>query len=266
MTVSELPTQMIDLGHLQVAFIESGTGSPLIYVHGGTGHRLNFVPLIPYFEDGFRTIAYDQRDAGETVNPTTPYTVTDLVGDLVAIIDHLGYERVHLMGPSYGSIITLHAVLQHPHRVASATLISSMPSSAPMFAQAQAALALPREKLRDASLDIFFTPAGRAADRGLEQLVDDNGAVARPPECMGRRMAAVSQHDVSDQLSSIEVPTLLVHGTDDPIAPFSGAQMMADKIPGAVLRPIEGGRHGVAAEFRSEVAGYVREFIDSHPI
>jgi pimeloyl-ACP methyl ester carboxylesterase len=82
---------------------------------------------------------------------------------------------------------------------------------------------------------------------------------------MARRIAAVAEHDVIDRLPGLQIPALVVHGTDDPIAPIALAELTAERIPGAVLRTIPGGRHGIATEHADQVAGFVRELVGLGP-
>ena len=260
MPLVEPQTQTMIFSHLQVAYFDFGSGEPLILLHGGESNRLQFLRILPHLGDGIRVIAYDQRDCGSTINGDEPYTVTDLADDLAAFIDGLGLECAHVLGTSFGGMVALHAALEHPERVASVILAATAPSANVLRQRAGMISTLSPEERREAMIDGLFTPAGRAADPDLVE----NGRsvlVERSPEAMSRRLGSVRDHDVVDRLPGLTTRTLILHGTDDPLAPFSGALQMAQAIPGAVLRPIEGARHGVAAEFPVEVAVVVREFL-----
>ena len=260
MRVAEPTTRTVVFSHLEVAYFDSGSGEPLILVHGGESNRLQFLGILPHLGDGIRTIAYDQRDSGSTVSGEEAYSVTDLAHDLTMLIEAVGLERAHVLGTSFGGMVALHAALDYPERIASVVLVATAPSSSLLGQGVGEIATMSPEERREAMIDGLYTPQGRAADpdlveRGRRVLVE------RTPEQMSRRMTSVRDHHVVDRLPEMTTRTLILHGTDDPLAPFSGAELMAAAIPGAILRPVQGARHGVASEFPAEVAVIVREFL-----
>ncbi|WP_116998252.1 alpha/beta fold hydrolase [Desertimonas flava] len=263
-TAGDTTTQVIDLGPVQVAYTESGSGEPLILIHGGESDRNAFRVLFPHLGDGIRAIAYDQRDSGETVNPDEPYVVADMAQDLASFIAVLGLEKAHILGVSFGGAVAIHTALRHPERVASVTLVATLPRAAGAIDRASEVGELSPEKRRAAMFDLLFTPEGMRSNPDLAGF-GTRALTERPRELMARRIAAVRDHDVIDQLPTVQVPALVIHGTDDPIAPFALAELTAERIPGAVLRPIPGGRHGIATEYAAEVAAHVRQFIGLGP-
>jgi pimeloyl-ACP methyl ester carboxylesterase len=260
----ETRTKRVDLGHLQVAYSESGSGEPLILVHGGESDRHSFRTMFPYLGDGIRAIAYDQRDSGDSINSEAAYTITDLAQDLASLIDALGLEKAHLLGVSFGSVVAMHTALEHPERVASVSLVAGVPRAAELLERVRAISAMEPAERRDVMFDVLFTPEGLSNNPDLIAL-GRRALTDRPRELMERRLAAISQHDVIDRLPSMQVAALVVHGTDDPIAPLAMAELMAEAIPGAVLRTIPGGRHGISTEFADQVADFVREFLGLGP-
>lgn len=263
-TVEEPVTEVIDLGHIRVPYIQSGSGEPLILIHGGESDRNALRVLFPHLGDGVRAIAYDQRDSGESVNPDEPYDVADLAQDLASFIEALGLEKAHILGVSFGGAVAIHTALGHPERVSSVSLVATLPRAAGAIDRASEVGNLDPEQRRAAMFELLFTPEGIRTNPDLVGLAS-RALTDRPRELMARRIAAVAQHDVVDQLASLQVPALVVHGTDDPIAPFALAELTAERIPNAVLRTIAGGRHGIATEYADEVAGFVREFIGLGP-
>ena len=260
MRVVEPTTRTVGVSHLEVAYFESGSGEPLILVHGGESNRLQFLGILPHLGDGIRAIAYDQRDSGSTVSGEEAYSVTDLAHDLAMLIEVLGFERAHVLGTSFGGMVAMHAALDHPERIASVILVATAPSTSALGQGVGEIATMSPEERREAMINGMYTPQGRAADpdlveRGRRVLVE------RSPEQMSRRMTSVRDHHVVDRLPEMTTRTLVLHGTDDPLAPFSGAELMAAAIPGAVLRPVQGARHGVASEFPAEVAVIVRDFL-----
>ena len=244
-------------GDLEVGVIDDGSGVPLVLVHGGESDRTQFATLRTRLGAGIRAISYDQRDSGITVNPPVPYTLEVLADDLVAVLDAVGLRKAHLLGTSFGGALAQHAALRHPQRVASLTLVATTPSFAITGAVTDELLDMSHEDRVKAAPDYFFTPVGQSEQRTRPART----LTARTPEQSARRHDAARRHEVRDRLGEITAPTLIVHGTDDRLATYAGAVLMAQQIPNAELRSIEGGRHGIAVEFADEIARWVREFL-----
>lgn len=259
-TAQEPVTETIDLGHMQVAYLQSGGGEPLVLVHGGESDRNAFRVMFPYLGQGIRAIAYDQRDSGESVNAEDPYDVTDLAQDLAAFIEALGLEPAHIMGVSFGGAVAMHTALEHSDKIASVTLVATVPRVAEVAGPVSEISDMEPEQRRAAIFDLLFTTEALRTNPDIAALTN-RALTDRPRELMVRRSDAVAHHDVVDRLPSIQMPVLVVHGTDDPIAPIGLAQLMADRIPNAVLRTIPGGRHGIATENAEQIAGFVREHL-----
>ena len=80
------------------------------------------------------------------------------------------------------------------------------------------------------------------------------------------RIGALRTHVLDGQLAAVTAPTLLVYGSDDPLAPPTTGQFIADRIPDARLEIIERGRHALSSEFKEPVAKLVSEFVLHHPV
>ncbi|MFD4260224.1 alpha/beta fold hydrolase [Streptomyces sp. NPDC058534] len=249
--------ETVRAGDLDVGIIDSGDGVPLVLVHGGESDRTQFATLRARLGAGIRAISYDQRDSGITVNPPNPYTLAVLADDLVALLDAMGLQRAHLLGTSFGGAVAQHVALRHPARVASLVLVATTPSFAMGSEAIDELLNMSHEDRQKSAPGYFFTPEGQAEQRARPTRT----LTRRDPEQSARRHDVARQHEVRDSLGEITAPTLIVHGTEDRLAPYDGAVLMERRMPNAELRSIEGGRHGIAVEFADTVAHWVREFL-----
>lgn len=246
----------IRVGDLEVGIIDDGgDGVPLVLVHGGESDRTQYTALRSHLGPGIRAISYDQRDSGITVNPPVPYTLEDLADDLAGLLDALGLRRANLLGTSFGGCVAQHTALRHPERVESLVLIATTPSFALCPQRVEELFGMAHEDRQKAVADLFVTPEGQARLQAARMLA------YRDPEKSGRRHAAARRHEVRDRLGEITAPTLIVHGTADLIAPYSGALLMRERMPNARLRSIEQGRHAIVQEFAEQIAGHIREFL-----
>lgn len=204
-------------------------------------------------------IRYDHRDTGRSVSyqpGAPPYTLRDLAADAVGLLDAFGLARAHLVGMSMGGAITQLVALDHPGRVASLTLIATSPAGpddpglppTPQETRARfAAIAEPAWSDRAAVTGYLVHLARVSASRSRPF---DEAAVRE----LARRIfdrtdsiaSSMTNHDVMDgddrwreRLGELRAPTLVVHGTDDPVLPYGHGLALAKEIPGAHLLTLE---------------------------
>jgi pimeloyl-ACP methyl ester carboxylesterase len=212
-------------------------------------------------------IRYDQRDTGESVSypPGAPgYTGSDLVADSIGVLDALGVPRAHLIGVSMGGGIVQAAALVFPERVASLTLIAASPAVSdperprlpPPSARLAAYFANPPPQPdwsdREAAIDYVVAdqreylgsiPADEAELHALAARIVDR--TVSMESSMTNHAAAEEGEPVRGRLGEIDAPTLVLHGTEDPLFPIAHGEALAAEIPGARLLTLEGMGHQV---------------------
>jgi 3-oxoadipate enol-lactonase len=238
----------------------SGTGTPLVLIHGAESARGQFDDFMPALAPGIRAISYDQRDTAPDDVGNEQYDIGLLADDLAEFLTALGVPAAHVLGTSFGGAVAQHFALRHPERVRSLTLAATFASAAPLTAFAARTTGKTPQEMAVVMGESGVSPQAAAADPGLPGRLQA-ALVVRAPAQQARRRHALLAHDVESRLAAITAPTLVVHGTDDPIVPFSSAETIAALIPGAALVPLEGGRHAVSLEFRDRLAGLVSEFV-----
>lgn len=189
---------------------------------------------------------------GETVTP--PYTLEDMADDAVGLLDALDISRAHICGMSMGGMIAQTITLRHPSRVRSLISIYSStgnPELPPPEDRAMEVLLEAPPAERQAYIDYlartFRVIAGsgfafdEAYHRRLAERLYDR---AFYPQGIARQlMAVMTQENRKPALASVTVPTLVIHGSDDPLVPVECGRDTADAIPGAELLIIEGMGH-----------------------
>ena len=253
----------VKVGELEIAYAESGAGEPVILLHGGESTHTQYDTFRPLLGDGIRAIAYDQRDSGASVNPPDPYGIPELADDCAALIKGLGYERAHLFGSSFGGLIALQVAVSVPDVVQSLTIGATVANGAGAQAPVAAEILETAPSERDARMIAFaLSERGQADERLVAEV--RSVLVHRSPEADARRLAGIPGFDVTERLSGITAPTLLIYGEDDPVAGPEVGQKIADAIPGARLEVIPGARHGITLEFPRESAQLLRDFVLAH--
>ena len=228
-------------------------------------------------EAGRFVIRYDHRDTGRSVayEPGAPeYTGADLVADAVGVLDAYGIAAAHVVGVSAGGAFAQLLALAFPERVLSLVLISTSPAT-----PGERALPAPTERFgrflataevdwsdRDSVVDYVVGYAEMLA--GGERRFDEAAARELVRRDVGRAndIAASENHAAlpegkvpSTPVSSIAVPTLVIHGTADPMFPLEHGRALAEEIPGARLLTLEGAGHGVD---RADWETLVRAIVD----
>jgi 3-oxoadipate enol-lactonase len=255
----EVQTKHNRVGTLEVAFDEFGEGETVVLCHGQEADRRQFDGFRPFLT-GLRSIAYDQRDTGETRGPETDYSMVDLGQECVDFIDTLRCDGVHLVGSSFGGMVAMQAAIASPSHVRSLTLIATSPSYDALSAEVHALDQASAEERRQFMMQAILRPSATDEDPNLEAEVSDL-LTRRTPEQSMRRMAAMQSHDCTSDLGAIISPTLIVHGTEDPIAPVSAAETLAAGIKDSSSLLFPGLRHGLVFERRHSTARAISDFI-----
>ena len=214
--------------------------------------------------DGGRfVIRYDHRDTGRSVTyePGHPtYTGADLVADAAGVLDAYGLPAAHIVGVSAGGAFAQLLALDFADRVLSLALISTSPATPgdrglpPPTEEFGRFAATAEVDWSDSESVIEYLVGYSRVLNGSQRPFDEAAAreFARRDVERAHNVAALQNHDaISDDdrsrtpLSSIKVPTLVIHGTADPMFPLGHAEALAKEIPGATLLPLAGAGHGV---------------------
>lgn len=266
--------QFARVGELDIAYQTLGDPSdpPLLLVMGLGMHLIHWdLDLCRQLAGrGFHVIRYDNRDAGRSTKihapvPNlmramaglpidAPYLLGDMADDAFGLLDQLGIERAHVVGVSMGGMIGQEMAIRRPDRVLS---LASLMSTTGERRHGRPKLRLwslfvhraPRR--RDDYVEYFVRvfrmigspgfPADEARVRELAAATYDRG---HHPAGTGRQLAAImASGDRTDQLRRLRVPTVVIHGTDDPLVPYRGGIATAGAIPDAELIAIPGMGH-----------------------
>lgn len=245
-----------DLGHL--SYTVTGEGSPVLLVHAGVTDHQVWDPIVPALAERHTVIRYDLRGFGESAPPTGPFSETD---DLLSLLDHLGHQRVRIVGLSWGGRISLGFTLAHPDRVESLTLLAppwpGYDWSAEMIAYDEAeTAALEAGDLDTAvsvNLDMWLRGSARSWDEvgaGLaERLRGPVRASLIHQDTIGEYSKGVTVGD----LATLTVPTLIGIGRLDNTDFQAIARRYATEIPTATLVEFPTAAHLISLDAPAEL-------------
>lgn len=259
-------------GGVEIAYYSYGDGTPLLLIMGWTLPAASWGPLPMLLADmGYRAITVDNRDVGKSSDcEGIEYSVADMADDAVAVLDELGIEKSYILGISMGGMIAQHLVLNHPEKVTKLMLMATSPGGAghgipPAPELVAEMMSVSPEDDRASVMTRMigkFTGPGFAernpevvqmvVDRGLEMGSNPAGAI--------RQWQAIATCDTWESLPSIAIPTMVVHGEDDPLVPFVNGQNIASRIPKSELISLPGVGHFVPLEEAQGTIGAITRF------
>jgi pimeloyl-ACP methyl ester carboxylesterase len=236
---------------------------PAVLLISGLGAQM--VTFHPEFcaaivDRGYFVVRFDNRDVGlSTKVPEGGYSLADMADDAAGLLDALAIGAAHVVGVSMGGMIAQMVAIRHPQRVRSLTSIMSTTGAPGVGGATEAALAR------------LTTAAGPTRDERVASSIETSRVIwgdtpefpfdeelarwraetsvdrAYYPEGTMRQMLAIrATGDRTEKLRQLDVPTLVIHGSNDPLVQPSGGEATAAAIPGAQHLVIEGMGHGVA--------------------
>ncbi len=250
--------------------VRRGEGPPLLLIMGMSGNVVHWTePFLQGLAERFDVIAFDHRGVGWSDRVSDPFSIADLADDAVAVLDGLGIERAHVMGISMGGMVAQELALTHPDRVDRLVLGCTYsggegsaladPEAFRPLAEAMAARDADAAMRAGFELNLSTTHAQVA---GAFEEFDRIGRTkpAATPVIM-LQLQAIQAHDTSGRLPSLDVPTLVVHGTEDRMLGVDNGRMIARLIPGARLEELEGAGHLFWWEQNERTLALLDEFL-----
>jgi 3-oxoadipate enol-lactonase len=250
---------------VEVAYTAVGpAGAPVVVLSHSLGAtRGMWDPQVPALAERYRVVTYDTRGHGESPAPAGPYTLDDLVDDVVALLDRLGVARAHVAGLSLGGMTALRLAAREPSRVGRLAVLCSSAKADPQGFRDRAAVARSSGTAGFAPSVVsrWLTPPYAAEHPDLvarlEAMIagaDDEGYAA----CC----EVVADLDLRADLARITAPTLVVSGAEDQALPPEHQRVIAQGVRGAALLSVSPGAHLANLERPLEITGALLAHLD----
>ncbi len=246
--------------------LEAGpAGAPAIMLSHShfSDHRM-WCPQIEALSDRYRVVAYDTRGHGGSGVPKGPYSLDDLAGDALELLDALGLDTVHFAGLSMGGMIGMTLALKAPGRVRSLLLCDTAAEMPAGIWDERIATAHTEgvEPLLEPTMARWFTPEFHASSpetiawiRGIASGTVTEGYIA----CA----EAIKAMRLGPRLGDIRAPTRVIVGGQDPATPVAAAEVLAEGIPGAELVVIDQAAHLANLEQAAAFTEAMLVFLDA---
>jgi pimeloyl-ACP methyl ester carboxylesterase len=286
-----LETKRAQVGAIELAYETFGSPAdpPLVLVMGLATQMIAWP--VPFCEalaaDGRFVVRFDNRDCGLSAHLShlpapspllaglrlarAPYSIADMAYDTVGLLDALGLDVVDLVGVSMGGFIAQTVALEHPARLRTLTLMMTstgsrwvggpnLPALRRLSAARQVARA-GREGAQDAAVAIYRVIGGRGYpidEPFIREIAGQSYDRGLDPYGDARQLAACfTQQNRSGTLRTLRVPTLVIHGLDDPLISSSGGYALARAIPRARLVSYQGLGHNLPPELWADLASLI---------
>ena len=207
-------------------------------------------PQVPVLSRRFRVLRYDLRGHGKSPVPAGPYSIADLGGDLLGLLDRLEIESAHICGVSIGGMTGIWTAAHDPERVRRLVVCCSSVYLDPEGTYRERAKLVRDggvEQIADAALARWFT---------TEWLMENPGAatsmwrrlVAIPREGYAGCCEALAEMDLRPKLDAVRAPTLVISGEDDPATPPAHGRAIANGIRGSRFETVAHAAHLASIE------------------
>ncbi|MNZ26435.1 3-oxoadipate enol-lactonase 2 [compost metagenome] len=297
---TRVPTETIELGDVRLAYQSVGREQdPALLLIMGLGGQLIHWPdevVRALCQQGLRVIRYDNRDVGLSAwrvpTPTAsltyevlryrlglpvkaPYSLTDMAGDALHLLDALHIRRAHVLGASMGGMIAQHVADLAPQRVISLTLVMTSSGAEGLPAPSEELLRLlarreagGREQAIEQQVDLLAALGSPEVPADRAQLLNDAARSydrAFNPEGVQRQLLAIlAEPSRVELLNRLDLPTLVIHGTADPLLPVMHGVHVAAHIRGAQLKLIPGMAHSFQEPFKAPLLAVLLPYLRAH--
>ena len=241
----------MQINGLELNIQQSGSGQPVIMLHGLSSNLSAMQPEIDVFSAHFHVIAIDSRGHGRSEKPAA-YTLQDHIDDVIGVMDALRLPTIFLMGSSMGSYVAQGVAAQQPERVSKLVLVTpkasgQTSSSARLLAQHEGELkGKSPEEMQAFLMAKIFAPTTSAEVKAslavFAQQQADAGLTLTPEQSLAANKA-LEGFDFRSVLPGVTAKTLILSGRYDPLNAVEEGELIARLIPGARLEVLEHSGH-----------------------
>lgn len=264
---------VVDTGAVELDYERGGEGPPLLLIMGMSGTMEHWgEPFVQSLRRDFDTIVYDHRGVGQSSRVRESFTIAELAGDALGLLEALEIERAHVLGISMGGMVAQELVLARPDIPLSLTLGctycggegSALAGEDVIGSIGQALSSRDRERAVRAIWEVNVSPEFAADPEAWERFHAIGLRRGVAVAVILEQMKAISEHDTSARLRSIETPTLVIHGDVDRMLPVQNGRMIAGLIEGAQYEELAGVGHLFFWERCAQASELVRAHASVH--
>jgi len=258
-------------GDVTLYYEVHGDGEPLVFVSGLGGGAWSWFMQLPFFQQRYLVIVFDNRGAGRSSTPAGPYSMEDLALDVIAIMDNLRIDQAMVVGVSMGGMIAQQLCVIAPERVKGMVLgcthcgkSQRIPPPGEVMEVLTNNEGLSPEEIIDKNIPILFNKSFVEANPQIIEQYKRNALSVPPqsPEGFASQIAAIQGFDVCEKLPTISTPVLIITGKKDILVPPENSRILHRLIPNSELVEFDDVGHAVHVEAADMFNKKVDEFFE----
>jgi 3-oxoadipate enol-lactonase len=237
------------IGDIQLAYDDVGLGSAVVLIHGYPFNRSLWTEQVDALSSRCRVVTPDLRGFGESDSSEGPVTMNEMAQDVAKLMEHLGIDQAVIGGLSMGGYVALAFVKQFPSRVKALVLADTRAQAdteegkQTRFQQAEKALSEGMAGIADAMLPKLLTPETVSKRPEVVKRVRDMMLKTKPQGAASALLGMAEREDLSEFISTIGVPTMIVVGREDAITPLADSEKMQSQIRPSHLVVLDNAGH-----------------------
>ena len=259
----------LTLDNVDIHYDVYGDGAPLVLIPGFAAGAWIWSKHVEPLATKFKVVTFDPRGIGQSSYDSEPLTMRVLADDTAALLNRLGIEQAHILGVSFGGFVAQEFALAYPDTTRTLSLCCTSfggpnhvsPSMEVLTAVLSTNGYNTDERIRRNLLPAFSPDFVRKHPEEVEEVIRLRLANAVAEEAYRAQLKAGIGFDAESRVAGIKAPTLVLSGDADAIVPVQNSRNLAQQIPGAQLRLVEGGSHLFFIEQPDEFNRNLVEFL-----
>jgi len=258
---------LIKTNQISVDYRDSGSGVPVIFIHAFPLNQTMWDDQVTELQTQCRAITLDLRGFGKSDAPQGPYSMDQMAGDVRDLMSALGIDRAILVGLSMGGYVSLAFYRRYPQSVMALVLADTRASAdTPEARERRLKSAAKAEKdgahaIADDMVPLLLGPTTLGSRPSIVERVRTMIEANSPVGIAGAQRGMAERSDSTELLRGIELPALVIVGSEDMLTPVTEAENLSTGIPGAGLRVIERAGHLSNLERPEEFNAALIDFI-----
>jgi len=240
----------VEADGFQIRYMEAGHGPPLVHFHGAGGLRLSHAHDL--FTEQFRVIAFEAPRFGQSADNTTSASMADLARTMAQATANLGIDSYNLMGSSFGGRLACWLAVQYPERLQALAL------SAPAAILPEG-YSRPTGGPEQMARLMFAHPECRPPMPPADPTI-----IAKQEALIGRLRRPNRDEELESQLRTLNVPTLVLFGTEDRMIPPEMGRIYREIMPNCHLVLVYDAGHAIDSDRPEAFASVVSDFLERH--
>ena len=257
--------------NLNVYYEIIGHGPPLVMIRGVGSNVDHWYEQVPVLSRKYQLLVFDNRGIARSSDPGGSFSTKDMAADTVALMEAVGIKKAHVLGYSMGGMIAQELALAYPDKISGLILVATdcgislrieaRPEYSRLFTEM---IRLGTNEAKTAAAGcLFANQTFESRPDIMQRYAEVSLRFPAPQRTLERQWEAITRHDACSRLQNITAPTLVITGSEDALVPPENSRVLAERIPNAQLRSIDGGGHLFVVEQPQQFNEAVLGFLDS---